>query len=248
MEYRTKNRVLTEWLNSYNHFIYRTISQAINKTRDFGIIKIEKGIYNEQIVISKPLSLIGINRPTLDPGLFEKKDRNIITINENNVAINGLTIMNGTRGIYISGSNMELTNISITSNKISDCGSAIMAENCNNSNISNNIIYDPNGDNSNYRIGIELVNCDNFEIFRNNISGKLPPLINPQKMDHCIKLSSCDDKTINQIKRNNFTYATVGIGAKGAKSYNETNQTELYNKYENKIVNNVDHMFKEINK
>ncbi|WP_186525853.1 nitrous oxide reductase family maturation protein NosD [Seonamhaeicola sediminis] len=68
-----------------------TLKTAIEKAKDFDTITVKKGTYKEHdIVINKPLTIIGENYPIIDGELKGE----IITITSGNVTVDGLFIMN----------------------------------------------------------------------------------------------------------------------------------------------------------
>ena len=68
-----------------------TIQSAITQAKDFDTILVKKGTYKEyNIVVNKPLTIIGENYPVIDGELKGE----IITIVSNNVTIDGLFIIN----------------------------------------------------------------------------------------------------------------------------------------------------------
>ncbi len=70
---------------------FKTIKEAIAKAQDFDTIYIKKGLYKEMdIIIDKPLTVIGENFPVID-GEFKGE---IITITSDNVTVDGLYIIN----------------------------------------------------------------------------------------------------------------------------------------------------------
>lgn len=233
----------TTYVNQSNRdesrFIFPTISQAINKTDNFGRIIIDRGVYNEQIIINKPLTIIGRNRPLLDPRPKSIASTSVISICGSDVEIRGLAIKNGSYGIDIDGLKNKLTNIRIIDNDISQCGGAIRFRTCNNSNISNNRVYNLMQYINTERICIDLENCNNFIITLNKLNAELRQPKNSQKINYCIKMYNCDNNTIMQIKQNEFEYATVGIGVKGPEKYNIT-ELEMYHINNNHPFNKVD--------
>jgi nitrous oxidase accessory protein len=68
-----------------------SIKAAIAISKDYDTVRIQKGIYKEyDILVNKPLTIIGENYPIIDG---EKKGE-IITVNSNNVTVDGLFIIN----------------------------------------------------------------------------------------------------------------------------------------------------------
>ena len=74
--------------NSCEH---ASISEAISIAKDYDTILIKKGTYKEHnILVDKPLTIIGENYPTIDGELKGE----IITITSDNVTLDGLFIIN----------------------------------------------------------------------------------------------------------------------------------------------------------
>ena len=70
---------------------FTSIQEAINQAQDFDTILIKKGTYKEMnIVIDKPLTVIGENYPVID-GEFKGE---IIRVTSDNVTVDGLYIIN----------------------------------------------------------------------------------------------------------------------------------------------------------
>lgn len=82
----------------------QSITEAIARAAPGDVIRIERGHYQERLLIDKPLTLQGINRPTIDGGL--KGDT--IRVTAEDVTIDGLIVRNSgddlieqNAGIYI---------------------------------------------------------------------------------------------------------------------------------------------------
>ena len=228
----------TTYVNQKNpdetHFVYPTIGQAINKTDKFGRVIIEGGTYGETITIDKSLTIIGLNKPTLHPALNSRDRKGIITILQNDVEISGLVIKNSDYGIHIAGKNGNggLKNITIKGNEISECGSEIFAEYCNDGNISNNIIGYSNKPNF-YRTGIQLEYCNNLTIDFNEFNEASRQPKGSAKMQYCINMLSCDNKTVMQIRHNIFEYSDYGVYIR--QNHNSTTEIKLYLKGNNRF-------------
>ena len=69
---------------------YKTIKHAVAAANSGDSILVEKGIYYENIILKKPVSLIGINRPIIDA---QKKGENIV-IEADHVTVKGFKIIN----------------------------------------------------------------------------------------------------------------------------------------------------------
>lgn len=192
-------------------FRYATISQALTNTSDFGEIIVEKGTYRESITINRSVTIIGENRPLLLPGPGED-EKGIIIINHSDVEIKGVVLKNSKYGIHIAGKkeNNLLKNITIRENDISACASEIFAEYCKDSIIKGNSIYYSNKS-DNCRTGIQLNYCNNMTIEFNKLNEESVQLEGAQRMQTCINMLSCDEKTIKQIKDNIFEYTRKAI-------------------------------------
>ena len=206
------------------HFRYPTISQALTNTSDFGEIIVEKGTYRESITINRSVTIIGENRPLLLPGPGED-EKGIIIINHSDVEIKGVVLKNSKYGIHIAGKkeNNLLKNITIRENDISACASEIFAEYCKDSIIKGNSIYYSNKS-DNCLTGIQLNYCNNMTIEFNKLNEESVQLEGAQRMQTCINMLSCDEKTIKQIKDNIFEYTRKAINIReGNGQYNKEN-------------------------
>jgi nitrous oxidase accessory protein len=105
---------------------YPTIQAAIDNASAGDTIFVRNGTYNQTITINKPISLIGENAQTTiltipiiynPPILPLRQVISVITINADNVNINGFTIINPNSGawaVYSNGDEDQLTNLQIT--------------------------------------------------------------------------------------------------------------------------------------
>ena len=87
------------------------LQDTINKAPIGATLKLQDGIYNGNIVINKPLTIIGVGNNVIIKG--EDKDI-VVTINAHNVTLKNLTITN-------SGSRIEKLDSAIFMNKIENC-------------------------------------------------------------------------------------------------------------------------------
>jgi parallel beta-helix repeat protein len=100
---------------------YKTIQEAINNAGSGDTIFVRKGIYTENIVINKSITLIGEDREsTIIDG---RATGNVISIKASNVTIKGFTIRNSDPfvgyGIFIERfGNIVISNNSINNNNI----------------------------------------------------------------------------------------------------------------------------------
>ena len=108
---------------------YSSIQVAIDNAVDGDTIYVKKGVYVENPVVNKSISLVG-----------EDRDATVIDVTaglkveSNNVTITGFTIYNGWRGISLSGNQC-----SISGNKITDATNGIVLFGCENSSITENV-------------------------------------------------------------------------------------------------------------
>jgi parallel beta-helix repeat protein len=77
---------------------YETIQKAINAANFGDVIRVSAGIYNENLLVNKTVSIIGENASTtvIDGGNVG----NVITILSPNVVIDGFTLQNGKSEVY----------------------------------------------------------------------------------------------------------------------------------------------------
>ena len=149
----------------------QSIGAAIAQARPGDEVHVERGMYRENLLIDKPLTLKGIDRPTLSGGL--KGDT--IRITAEDVTIDGLivrdsgdSLMDQNAGIYIRpGANRAaVRNCDLTYNLF-----GLWIEKANNVDISNNLITGKRDYRSASRgNGIQLYNTTGARIIGNQIS------------------------------------------------------------------------------
>jgi nitrous oxidase accessory protein len=100
---------------------YSNIQSAIDAASTGDTIHVKSGTYNENLVIDKPLSLIGKNNANTI--IITETDNPTITIEANNVTVTGFTIRATNTGVYITADNCTLTD-----NNIEDCSKGIHAQ------------------------------------------------------------------------------------------------------------------------
>ena len=147
----------------------KTLSEAIAKAKPHSTIVLKKGIYREHdILIDKPLKIIGENRPVLDG---EKKGY-ILIIKSDSVSISGLTIKNPGQSytkdyaaVYISRSN----NFTFENNTLENVFFGFLLEKSHYGTVSNNKVSSNAVDQSSSGNGIHLWNCSNITIKDNEV-------------------------------------------------------------------------------
>jgi len=217
-------------LGNYTH-----IQDAIDNASSGDTIFVFNGIYYENVVVNKTISLIGEGRngTIIDGG----GSGNVISVEADGAAIEGFTIMHGEIGICLHYSN----NCIITGNTISnsywrDGISVASSSNC--TIVGNTICNNPNGTtlinsnnctitgnliNNNY-IGIWMWYSSNFTISGNNISNN-----NGRGIDIVDSISCI-------ITGNNISNNWAGIDLWGS-----TNNNLIYNNYFNNTNNAYDY-------
>ena len=147
--------ILTQGWN-ITHF--NKIQNAINAVKEQGIIYVYNGVYHENIIINKTISLIGENR---NKTIIDGNGSNVVQITVDNVNISYFTFQNS--GFNATGINVTSNYNYIFASKIAgnDCSIRINDYSSNNAIIANNII-------DNY-LGIKIHgNCANNVLYHNN--------------------------------------------------------------------------------
>jgi len=169
---------------------FYTIQEAINAAYPGDTINVKAGIYYENIIVNKSISLIGADN--VNTVINGAKGSNVIEISDevNNVTISGFTledgsygvyayprswnntiednrVLNCTYGIFVSGSGNR-----IQRNFIMDASRGVMVHYCNNYVVSNEII----GNQAEFSIGVDLTSggwtqCKENEVVGNNVTG-----------------------------------------------------------------------------
>lgn len=194
---------------------YSSIQEAINNT-NIGDTIIVRGYFKEQVVISKPISLIGYNATVVG-----KSDDYCIKINSNNVTVKGFKVKGGRYGIWVDYSkNCIIENNVVLSNHappivgdVETCGFGIGLTNSNNIKILNNTIED----NSAY--GLFLSNASNNTIVGN--------IFNKNRDYH---IAAFAGSSYNLIEKNKFYEALIlhGIYLIGNSNHNIIANNEFY--------------------
>ena len=144
---------------------YTSIQEAIDSASNNDTIYVSKGTYFENILITKPIELIGEDKNTtkIDGGSY----RSVIYISADYVKINGFTITNSSRdseGIRIRANYNTISYCNISSNK--NYGLYLDA----NPTTTNNIIKFNTFSNNNYGIYTQMAKSNNISsnTFKNN--------------------------------------------------------------------------------
>ncbi|WP_288660080.1 chitobiase/beta-hexosaminidase C-terminal domain-containing protein [uncultured Methanobrevibacter sp.] len=148
---------------------FNSIQSAINDvdTVSGNVIKVKPGVYNENIVISKSIALVGdVNGSVILKGVNSNNPVIGITKNANNTLIYGLKITDSNFGIVV----LESNNVTLLSNSFNNVVESIICQNDSNTQIANNTIGFSNVVNG--VTGIHIRSSKNLFVLNNTISLK----------------------------------------------------------------------------
>lgn len=151
--------------------VYSTITEAIGKASSGDTIRVKSGVYPENIVIDKSLTLVGENpnnTVVVGTGNVERGMRTVFTVSATQVKIIGFTIKSqnySTSSLHATGISVEADNCTITENKIYNTFYGIFCSTQSNINISKNQIT------SNFKDAIRFCGGSFNTISENNIAG-----------------------------------------------------------------------------
>ncbi|MDH5481798.1 MAG: right-handed parallel beta-helix repeat-containing protein [Candidatus Bathyarchaeota archaeon] len=151
---------ITAWISEgYPIYVkYSSIQEALNNANEGNTIFVSSGVYYEDIVVNKSVSLVGENKYNT---IIDGNGTQIIEIRENDTTLAGFTVRNGSTGIllyYSSNSNISnniIANISMYGISFSDS---------NNNTVSDNLLLNIS------QYGLLLSNSRNNLICRNQIN------------------------------------------------------------------------------
>jgi nitrous oxidase accessory protein len=151
--------------------VITSLRKAIEMAKANDTILLKKGIYKEgNIIINKPLRLIGIDNPVLDG----ENKYEILTVSGNVIMIKGIHFKNAgysSMNDFASIKIINAQNIVIENNIIEHSYFAIHMDNTKNAFISNNTITGTPKTEQSSGNGIHLWKCDKIVIEDNNIQG-----------------------------------------------------------------------------
>ncbi len=148
-----------------------SIQEAIDKARPFDVIHIEAGTYHQgNIIINKPLTLIGINYPVIDgEGKFEN-----FSVKADSVLIKGLKVINSGVSSLIDFAGIKIygrKDVTIEKNILDNCFFGIYTQNGLRCRIIDNQINANKIEEQQSGNGVHCWTCDSMQIIGNNISG-----------------------------------------------------------------------------
>lgn len=148
-----------------------SIQQAIALAQPFDTILVKNGYYfDNQLVINRPLSIIGENFPIIDA----QYQNEIFTIKSNNVTIKGFHLMNIGKTALIDWAAikiLEAKNVRVINNHIENGYFAIYLSASQNCTIQGNLITGKPSEEQNTGNGIHAWKSDSLNIFNNEIRG-----------------------------------------------------------------------------
>ncbi len=148
----------------------KTPEAALQLAKPGDRIEVKSAIYhNVELIINKPVELIGDNFPTLDGNHLG----NVISVQADNVSISGFVIENSAAnevvdyaGIkVVNEHNCRFSNLHLLNNYFS-----LLCEHCSTCIIENNVIMSNATQEALSGNGIHLWNCDSMQIINNTIS------------------------------------------------------------------------------
>lgn len=149
---------------------YLAISEAINQSNPRDIVRIHPANYKEpQIVIDKPLTLLGVQFPVIESNHGE----GIIWVTSDNVTIQGLQIQNVSTSYIEDRAGIKLDGVrhcTVTENKLVNCFFGIYLQKSSYSTISNNQLLGEAVQEMSSGNAIHLWYCNNIQITDNFVS------------------------------------------------------------------------------
>ncbi len=146
---------------------YSSIQEAINAASENDKIVVKQGIYYENLIIDKPLSLSGEDKKTLVIGNGGVDDSNVFCVKSDNVKISGFTIKSlnySTSKEYANGIKINGDNVSVHENWIENTFWGILCPIQSFVNIYNNTIR------ANFKEGIRFYGGNLNSILANNVT------------------------------------------------------------------------------
>ncbi len=148
---------------------YKTVAEAIRNADAYDTLRIEPGIYREyNLVIDKPLTLQGVNLPTIDGGDMGE----IITIQSDNVTVSGIRVINvGTSYTkdFAAVRVVKSRNFAIGDMLMEKLFFGIYLEKSAHGVVSGNKILGDAEEEFNSGNGIQLWHCDSIEVTGNHV-------------------------------------------------------------------------------
>ncbi|MCO5383754.1 MAG: right-handed parallel beta-helix repeat-containing protein [Methanosarcina barkeri] len=211
-----------------------SIQQAINNTSSGGTVTVYPGLYKENLVVDKSLTIIskpGEKTDTIVQAADPEGD--VFHITADNVTINGFNITRsqGKSGIYCSGSDSN-----VTGNKLSYNMYGVYIHDSSRNILENNEV-------NNNSLGIYLRNSNNNQLSSNNVSG-VGIFVGFNNEAWGIYLEDSND---NKLMSNSISGLWEGVNLTNS-SNNELNNNSILDNYfslvlvnsnNNNVLNNI---------
>ncbi len=165
------NTVAARTLQVGRSYAVKSITQALSSVGNNDTIFVEAGLYRERnLVISKPVVLIGRGLPVLDG---ERKYENI-SVKADGVVVDGFKVINSGISSIVDYGGIKIynrRNVTIINNVIQDCFFGIYTQRGINCIIKNNTLYAHQVQEQQSGNGIHCWKSDSMQIVGNKISG-----------------------------------------------------------------------------
>ena len=151
--------------------VVTSLQKAVELARAGDTILLRSGVYKEgNIIITKSITLIGIDRPVLDG----ENKYEILTVSGSNIIIKGISFRNSgysSMNDYASIGLIDSRHVIIENNFIEHAYFAIHVANAQQCTISNNVLRGTPKTEQTSGNGIHLWKCDNMVVKDNNVTG-----------------------------------------------------------------------------
>lgn len=148
-----------------------TITDGVMKAGNNDTIIVESGTYHEKnLVIAKPIVLLGINHPVLD-GDHKYEP---VSIKADNVVFDGFKVCNSAISSIVDYGGIKIYNrryVTISNNILEDCFFGIYSQNCQGCIIKGNKLTARQTQEQQSGNGIHCWKCDSMQIIANAITG-----------------------------------------------------------------------------
>ncbi|MGA7076741.1 MAG: right-handed parallel beta-helix repeat-containing protein, partial [Halobacteriota archaeon] len=177
-------------INVGNGGTYNTVAQAIDAAHPGDIIVLGPGTYNENLVVNKPLTIVGNGSATT---IIQAADpsKDVLQLKSNNIRVEGLTVQGASgaagvnvdqvascvvagisahgnvRGVYLN----HATNNEVRNSNLADNGYGVYGDYASSNTISNNVATGEKGYGNTLGDGIYLFYSDSNTITENDLSG-----------------------------------------------------------------------------
>ena len=212
---------------------YTSNQNAIDNACSMDIIYIKPGIYNETIIINKPISLIGLKINGKVPIINGSNIGSVLTINADNTTIENIVIINASpnlngSGIKVFSNNNVIENCTVICNgfngiSLINCNSN-MITNCHIMNCSNSGVYIY--DSSKTLISQNTIKNNVYGVYVSNSSNLM---IDGNVIENNVYGIILSESINNTITNNNLDHNAFGFGVNGTILSHFTHNIDLTN-------------------